>query len=74
MSENGDARLYGVFYCYDIDDNAITATDILYVNGSTTTLAQDLKSGDTYVYLTDVSGFDPNGTDVNGAYSRSLIF
>ena len=74
ISESGDARLYGVFYCYDIDNNAITASDILYINGSTTTLAQDLKSGDTYVYLTDVSGFDPNGVDVNGAYSRSLIF
>ena len=43
----------------------------MYVPGSTTTLAQNLKNGDTIVYFTDVSGFKNN---YNGNYSRHLIF
>lgn len=74
LSADGDARLYCCLMCYDIDGNNIDSDKVMFVAGSLTTLAQDLKAGDTKIYLTDVSGFDPNGKDVNGAYSRKVIF
>lgn len=76
MSENGGGKIYGAIFCYDIDNNSIDADKVLFIPGSTTTLAQDLKAGDTYVYLTSAAGFDrgASGTNINGTYSRKLIF
>lgn len=57
ISEDGTAKAYGCVLTYDVDGLSIDATHVGYVAGSLTTLARELKSGDTTVYLTDVSGF-----------------
>ncbi len=71
ISADGTAKAYGCVYNYDIDGNTIEASHIGYVEGSLTTLAQELKTGDTKVYLTDVSGFM---TTTNASHQRSLRF
>ena len=43
----------------------------MFIEGSLTTLAQDLKPGDTTVYLTDASGFDSSKT---AYYHKGFIF
>ena len=54
------STLYSYLDCYDIDKNQITAGTHIHRTSSTTTLAKDLKSGDTVAYLTDVSGWSPD--------------
>lgn len=71
ISADGTAKAYGCVYNYDIDGNTIEASHIGYVEGSLTTLARELKTGDTKVYLTDVSGFM---TTTNASHQRSLRF
>lgn len=56
-SKNGLSTLHSMMTFYDIDKLSITASNSLYLAGSTTTLAQDLKAGDTVIYLTDASGW-----------------
>lgn len=63
-------RHYDWITMYDIDKLEIGDGQVMYVPGSTTTLSQDLKNGDTVVYLTSVAGFKT----YNGNYSRKLIF
>lgn len=55
---------------YDIDKLNIKAMNSLYYQGSTTTLAKDLKKGDTEIYVTDLSGF----TQQSQSYNRAIIF
>ena len=55
---------------YDIDKNEINAYHHKYYQGSTTTLARDLKVGDTEIYVTDLSGF----TQQSQHYNRAIIF
>ena len=55
---------------YDIDKKEINAWDNMYYQGSTTTLARDLKKGDTEIYVTDLSGF----TQKSQTYQRAIIF
>lgn len=62
---------YDFLDCCDIDKNVIHVKHVKYVDGSTTTLAEDLKPGDTIVHLTDVSGFDEK---TPYAYQRGIIF
>lgn len=53
----GKGTMYSFLMFYDVDKNAIVAPNHMYHPGSTTTLAKDLKAGDTVIYLTDVSGW-----------------
>lgn len=55
-SESATATYYDFLHMYDIDKNEIFARNVMFITGSTTTLAQDLNNGDTIVYLTDASG------------------
>ena len=55
---------------YDIDKLQIQTLNVEYYQGSTTTLARDLKRGDTEIYVTDLSGF----THQNGSHRRAIIF
>ena len=57
-SKNGLAQMYSMLIFYDVDKLKITANNSIYLAGSTTTLARDLKTGDTVIYLTDTSGWD----------------
>lgn len=56
-SQNGLARMYTFLQFYDADKNSIGAPNHMYNAGSTTTLARELKKGDTVIYLTDASGW-----------------
>jgi|GEM_PF-2650591 len=53
----GTGTMYSFIMFYDVDKNTITAPNHMYHPGSTTTLAKDLKAGDTVIYLTDASGW-----------------
>ena len=55
---------------YDIDKKEIRSDYYMYFQGSTTTLARDLKKGDTEIYVTDLSGF----TQQSKYYNRKIIF
>lgn len=56
-TQNGLSKAYTFITFLDADKKAIIATDHMYVPESVSTLAQDLKAGDTVVYLTDMSGW-----------------
>ena len=70
-SENTASRHYDMLVMYDIDKKEILSDDVMYINGSTTTLAKDLNPGDTVVYLISAEGFDQTRTE---SYRRGLIF
>jgi hypothetical protein len=61
---------YTLIAFYDIDKKEIKAVNHMYFQGSTTTLARDLKKGDTEIYVTDLSGFKQQSQDSN----RAIIF
>jgi len=67
---NGTSRYYSFLDLFDIDKLQITASHSMFVNGSTTTLAQDLKKYDTKIYLTNLSGWN---RDLTPAYQRGMI-
>lgn len=68
---NASARFYDMLIMYDIDKNVIKDGHVMFIPGSTTTLAKELKNGDTTVYLSSVSGFNKTTT----AYcNRGFIF
>ena len=69
-STSRQSVMYDFIDCYDIDKNRIIVENVTYIPGSLTTLAQDLKKGDTIVYLTDASGFKPECI----SYQRGFIF
>ena len=70
-SANGSSKYYSFIAFYDIDKKEMSASQYMYVAGSTTTLARELKNGDTVVYLTDLSGW--NTTTTNSG-QRGFIF
>ena len=70
MSEEPGAKAMAMLTFYDIDKNGISVQMVSYYDGSTTTLANDLKNGDTKVYLTSAAGFQ----NTTASYQRSLIF
>lgn len=70
-SDNASARYYDMISMYDIDKKLIMAYNVMWIVGSTTTLAKDLKPGDTKVYLTSIAGFNKNLTNY---WNRGLIF
>lgn len=55
---------------YDIDKNEILPYCHMYYQGSTTTLARDLKKGDTEIYVDDLSGW----AQKSQTYERAIIF
>lgn len=56
-SSKGVGRLYSMLMFYDADKREISAGTHLHNAASTTTLAKDLKAGDTVVYLTSTNGW-----------------
>lgn len=71
-SESTDFKHYAGIREYDIDKNYIHIKDIYFVNNTLTYLTQDLKNGDTLVYLNDISNFQNTETTPN--YRLGLIF
>lgn len=67
------ARIYFGFCPYDADGKAIYPSHYMYRPGTTTTLAQPLKTGDTVVYLSNVSTSWYNTNDSSTHY-RSFVF
>lgn len=67
------SRGYGMVVCYDAFGNIIVPENTMYQAGTTTTLAQELKSGDTVVYLTDASNWRNDGTAGVNTHLRALI-
>ena len=70
MTEDPGAQMYAMLTFYDVDKRGINVQMVSYYDGSTTTLAQDLKNGDTKVYLTSAAGFQ----NTSAGHQRSLIF
>lgn len=72
MNFKGDSskRLYLGWDEFDIDGNYISPTYCTGFSASTTTLAKDLKNGDTVVYLTSTAGW----TSTTYAHQLGLIF
>lgn len=70
-ANNADVSFLDMLMMYDIDKNIIASEHVMWINGSTTTLAQELKNGDTVVHLTSVAGFN---TTTTNSYQRGLIF
>ena len=56
----------------DIDKNDINALLIMYVDNTLTTLAQDLKNGDTVVYLNDLTNWSATSSTYD--FQRGFIF
>ncbi len=56
-SANGVGRLYSMLMFYDVDKKEINAGTHIHNAASTTTLARDLKAGDTTIYLTSAAGW-----------------
>lgn len=58
--------------CYDVDKNSIGSNYHMYIAGTLTILAQDLKDGDTVVYLADATNWiNSAGTST---HKRQMIF
>lgn len=70
-TDNANAYYYDILAMYDIDKKNIQAYNVMFIAGSTTKLAKELKNGDTVVYLEDVSGFN---ADTVNSYQRGLTF
>lgn len=70
LKGNSSKKLYLGWDEYDIDGKHISATYSMGYSSSTTTLAQDLKDGDTVVYLTSTSGW----TNTTATHQLGLIF
>lgn len=68
-------RLYGMVMPLDIDGQAIEPRHIYHIAGTLTTLAADLKPGDTTVTLTSAAGWYGSAAKPANAnsYLRSLI-
>ena len=56
-TKNGLSSMYCFLNCYDADKLTILPNNYLFAPGTLTTLARDLKNGDTVVYLSDVSAW-----------------
>ena len=57
---NATTSIYAGTIPYDVDGNEIIYTNAYHYGNTVTTLAQDLKIGDTKVYLTSLSGWAYN--------------
>ena len=70
-TSNASARYHDFIASYDIDKKSIYAAHVMWIAGSTTTLAKELKNGDTVIYLTSAAGFN---TTTTNDYQKGLIF
>lgn len=70
-TNNTSATNYIGFYEYDIDKNRIQAVNTMYITSNDISLTQDLKNGDEYVYLSDLSKWNKTATQT---YQRGFIF
>lgn len=71
ISQNNAGTMYAMLLFYDVDKIAITSSDTMFYSGTLTTLARELKAGDTKVYLTDASNYKTYGT---GSHLRMFTF
>jgi methyl-accepting chemotaxis protein len=69
-STNTAAYYYTYVDQYDVDKKQINITNSHFINGSTTTLSQDLNNGDTVVHFTDLTGWIASLTQ---PYNRGFI-
>ena len=69
-SSSSTAIYYDFLDMYDIDKRSILSEHVMWIPNSTTTLAQDLKNGDTVVHLTSITGFDKT---TSLTYKRGFI-
>ena len=65
------ARYYFGLAPHDRDGNSISSNHYMYIPGTLTTLAQDLKPGDTIAYFTSLAGWS---VDQAQTYQRRFIF
>lgn len=72
-SLNGTGRYYMMTVAYDVDNKLIQASHHMYRANTLTTLAQDLKNGDTIVHLTNATNWDNSGTAGVNTHLRSII-
>ena len=72
MSSKAKASMYSFLDFYDVDKKQISSCDHMYIPNTLTTLAKDLKNGDTVVYLTDMTNWLTSGG--NNIYTRGFIF
>lgn len=66
------ARAYGMIVCYDSDGNSIGPQHTMYKANTLTTLAQELKKGDTVIKLASASNWENAGG--TGVHLRTIIF
>ena len=67
---NATTSIFAGTVSYDVDGNEITYTNAYHYGNTVTTLAQDLKIGDTKVYLTSLSDWAYNAA----SYRRGFKF
>lgn len=63
---------YGVINCFDIDKKVISRSHIQPIPNTLTSLAKDLKPGDTVVYLNDLTNWKVDASTPD--YQRGFIF
>ena len=72
MKDNTAVATYYVgFYEYDANKNTIGPNNVMYIGNTLTTLARDLKNGDTVVYLTSLANWNVNTS--TRTYQRGFI-
>ena len=67
---NATTTIFAGIISYDVDGNEIIYANAYHYGNTVTTLAQDLKIGDTKVYLTSLSGWAYNAA----SYQRGFKF
>ena len=67
---NSASQFYSGMVSYDVDGNEIVYANAYHYGNTVTTLARDLKIGDTKVYLTSLSGWAYNAA----SYQRGFKF
>lgn len=70
-TNNTSARVYMGFVPVDIDHKVIQTYQYAYMANTLTTLAKDLKNGDQYIYLTDMTNWNTTTTQT---YQHGFIF
>lgn len=70
-TNNTSATNYMGIKEYDIDKNQIFPQTVMYLTSNDITLTQDLKNGDEYVYLSDLSTWNKT---TSAYYQRGFIF
>lgn len=70
-TNNTSTRVYMGFIPVDIDRKNIQTYQYAYMANTLTTLAKDLKNGDQYIYLTDMTNWNTTTTQT---YHHGFIF